>query len=121
MQKMRILVVGNDFHRTIYGYTDMSVEDVHAHLRTLDADELRTVCAAMEVFDDIDMVINNVKNGCYYLTGSDDLVEEAEYLLVNDAYWGDEKEPDITAQELAEEIKFDSTYHETSLGVLKTD
>ena len=107
MQKMRILVVGNDFHRTIYGYTDMSVEDVHAHLRTLDADELRTVCAAMEVFDDIDMVINNVKNGCYYLTGSDDLVEEAEYLLVNDAYWGDEEEPDITAQELAEEIKFD--------------
>lgn len=121
MQAMRILVVGNDFHRTIYGYTDMTVEDVHKSLRTLDADELKAFCAAMEVYDDIDMVLDNVKNGCYYLTGSEDLVEEAEYLLVNDDYWGDEEEPNITAQELAEELEFDSTYYETSLGVLKAD
>lgn len=127
--KMRILVVGNDFQRTVCGETSMSVEDVHASLRELaDKDLLRTFCAAMEVYEneievsnDIDECIDNVKNGCYYLTGSEDFLEEAEYLLVNDDYWEDEEEPDITVQELAEELKFDATYHETTLGVLKTN
>jgi hypothetical protein len=127
--KMRILVVGNDFQRTVCGETSMSVKDVHKCLRELaDNDLLKTFCAAMEVYeneigisDDIDSAIDNVKDGHFYLTGADTLIEEAELLLVNDDYWGDEEEPDITPLELAEELEFDSTYHLTTLGVLKTN
>ena len=121
MQKMRILVVGRNFQRTVYGKTDMSSAEVMTSLRTLDENELRTFCAAMEeAYGYIDYAIEDVKNGCVYLTGADNFLEEAEYLLVNDDYWGDEEPPDITVQELAEELKFDATYHETTLGVLKT-
>ena len=121
MQKMRILVVGRNFQRTVYGKTDMSSAEVMTSLRTLDENELRTFCAAMEeAYGYIDYAIEDVKNRCVYLTGADNFLEEAEYLLVNDDYWGDEETPDITVQELAEELKFDVTYHETTLGVLKT-
>lgn len=127
--KMRILVVGNDFQRTVCGETSMSVEDVHKCLRDLaDTDLLRTFCAAMEVYeneieisDDIDSAIDNVKDGSFYLTGADTLIEEAELLLVNDDYWGEEDKPDITPLELAEELEGDSTYHLTTLGVLRTN
>lgn len=126
--KMKILVVGRDFQRTVCGETSMSVEDVHKCLRELaDNDLLKTFCAAMEVYeneieisDDIDSAIDNVKDGSFYLTGADTLIEEAELLLVNDDY-ADDEEPDITPLELAEELEFDSTYHLTTLGVLRTN
>lgn len=38
-------------------------------------------------------------------------------LVVGDDY----DEPDITPLELAEELEFDSTYHMTTLGILRTN
>lgn len=133
-KKMKLVITGKDvngkiYKRTMEGNTEMPPENVRESLKMLsDKGLLKTFCAAMEVYeneigvyDNIDQCIDNVKDGCYYLTGADNFLEEAEELLANGEYWGIEEESDITPQELAMDLKFNSIYHATSLGVLRTD
>lgn len=132
-KKMKLVIIGEDvdgkiYKRTVEGNTEMPPEDVRESLKMLsDKGLLKTFCAAMEVYeneigvyDDIDQCIDNVKDGCYYLTGADNFLEEAKNLLADGEYWGIEEDPDITPQELAMDLELNSTYHATSLGVLRT-
>lgn len=75
----------------------------------------------IKVYNNIDQCINNVKNENWYLTGAEDFYEKAEMLMENGGGWRADENPNITQQELAKELEFDSTYHETTLGVLRTD
>lgn len=133
-KKMKLVITGEDvdgkiYKRTVEGNTEMAPEDVRGSLKMLsDKGLLKTFCAAMEVYEneievynDIDQCINNVKNENWYLTGADNFLEEAEDLLANGEYWEIEEESDITPQELAMDLEFNSTYHATSLGILRTD
>lgn len=126
MRKVAINVSGEGWYRTIIGMTDMPDDEIRAYIRGFDEEGLRTLCAVMEAKDyryySLEDAIDAVIWGTVWLTGAHDYYEQAELVMngcaIDGRYYDDER-PDMTVEEIADELEFDSQYAETSFGILK--